>query len=107
TPMPDGMEHALARTAQALAAADAPVVFGGRGKPLEAGRNLRRALLLEPLDAAEPFQFALQDVAQRRQVPDIEGGVVEQLGRDRSFGPVGFLAVLVEGDAEVLIEQGR
>ena len=104
-PVPDGVEHAEAGTAKAFAAADAPVVVGGGREALAAGGNLRAALLLEPLGAAEAHEFAQEDVAEGGQVPDVERGVGEQFRRDGTLGPVGFLAVLVERDAKMLLEE--
>ena len=39
-------------------------------------------------------------------MPDVEGGVVEQLRDDGSAGPVGLLTGFVGGDAEVFFEEG-
>ena len=38
-------------------------------------------------------------------MPDVEGGVVEEFRGDGALGPVGFLAGLVDGNAEVVLEQ--
>src|SRR5690606_37076640 len=106
-PVPHGVQHAEARATQALAAADAPVVLRGWSKAFEARFDLRAALLLEPAEAAEALELAREDVAQCGQVPHVERGVIEQLRRERALGPVGLLAVLVERDAEMLIEERR
>ena len=106
-PVPHGMEHREARAAEAIAAADAPVVLGGRREAVEARGDLGAALLVEPIEAAELLELAAQDVAQSGQVPDIERGVVEELGRDGALGPVGLLAGLVDGDGEVLLQERR
>ena len=42
-----------------------------------------------PLEGGE---FAGEEIAERGEVPDVETGVVEEFGRDRTAGPVGFLA---------------
>ena len=104
-PVPDGVERAEARAAQALAAADAPVIVGGRGEARGARLDLRAALLLKPVEAVELGELLREQVAQGGQVPDVEGGVVEQLGRDGPRGPVGLLAGLVDGDAEMVLEE--
>src|SRR5689334_5338780 len=98
------MQDAQARAAQAFAATDPPVVFCRWSEPLEARRDLRAALLFQPLEPAELLQLPLQDVAECRQVPDIQRRVVEKLRSQRALGPVGLLAILVERDAEMLIQ---
>lgn len=104
-PVPDGVEDGLAEAAKAFAAADAPIVFARGGKTFGAGFDLGGALLVEPFEAVERGEFAGQDVAQAGKVPDVEGGVVEQLGHDGPAGPVGFLAGFVGGDAEVFLKE--
>ena len=63
-------------------------------------------MLVEPVEAVELGEFAGEDVAEGGEVPDVERGVVEEIAGERAFGPVGFLSVLVELDAEVLFEEG-
>src|ERR1019366_1127742 len=104
-PMPDSVEHAEAGAAEAFAAADTPVVVGGGRKAGGAGLDLRAALLLEPGDTVKLGELAEENVAQRRQMPDVERGVVEEFRRDRALGPVGFLAGLVDRGAEVILEE--
>jgi len=75
------------------------------GKTGGTGFDLRAALLVEPVKTVKLGQFFREDVAQGGQVPDVEAGVIEKLGRDRAGGPVGLLARLVDGDAEMILEQ--
>lgn len=104
-PVPDGVEDAEAGAAETFAAADAPIGLGGGRETGGAGVDLGAALLLKPIEAAEFLEVAFEDVAERREVPDVEGGVVEEFRRDGALGPVGFLAGFVDGDAEVLFEE--
>ena len=106
-PVPDGMENGQAAGAEAFAAADAPVVFGGGGETRSAGFDLRRALLVEPIEAIEGGEFAGEEIAQCGQVPDVEAGVIEEFGCDGTAGPVGFLTVFIELDAEMFFEERR
>ena len=62
--------------------------------------------MVEPIQAIESGEFAREQVAQCRQVPDVETGVIEEFRRDRATGPVGFLAVFVELDVEMFFEEG-
>ena len=80
-------------------------MFGGRSKTRSAGFDLRRTLLIEPIQAIEGREFASEQVAQGGQVPDVEAGVIEQFRRDGATGPVGFLAVFVELDVEMFFEE--
>ena len=104
-PVPDGVQDTEAGAAQALAAADAPVVLRRRGEAGRPGLDLGAALLLQPVHPVQLGELAREQVAQGGQVPDVEGGVVEQLGRDGPRGPVGLLARLVDGDAEMVLQQ--
>lgn len=104
-PMPDGVEDTEAGAAEAFAAADAPIGIGGGRETGGAGLDLRTALLLEPIETAEFLEVAFEDVAEGREVPDIEGGVIEELRRNGALGPVGFLAGFVDSNAEVLFEE--
>jgi 7-cyano-7-deazaguanine synthase len=104
-PVPRRVKHGETATAEAFAAADAPVVFVGRGKPFRADQYLALALLLEPFEAAERAEFVPENIAQGGQMQHIERGVVEQALAERALRPVCLLAVLVERDAKMLFEQ--
>ena len=105
--MPDGVENGQATGAEAFTAADAPVVFGGGSETRSAGFDLRRALLVEPIEAIEGGEFAGEEITQCGQVPDVEAGVIEEFRRDGAARPVGFLAVFVELDVEMFFEERR
>ena len=87
-PVPDGVEHAEAGTAEALAAADAPVVFRGRGEALAASVDLRAALLVEPVEAAEALELLREQIAQlgavetEAAVDELVDGAAFDLGTD-------------------------
>jgi hypothetical protein len=105
-PVPDGVENAETASAEAFGFADAPVVFVVAGEPEHAGFDLAAALLVEPVEAVELGEFVGEDVAEGGEVPDVERGVIEQIAGEGTFGPVGFLSVLIEDDPEVLFEEG-
>ena len=46
-----------------------------------------------------------EDVAQLGQMADVERGVVEQLVRERTFGPIGLLGIFVELHAKMFFEE--
>src|SRR5690606_10457794 len=69
------------------------------------GFDLAAALLLEPVEPVEFDQFTCEDVAQLRQVPDVERGVVEQLLGQGALGPVGLLRLLGQFDVEVVLQK--
>jgi len=104
-PVPDGVEGAEAGTAETLTTADAPVDVGGRSEAGGTGLDLGATLLIQPVEAAVLFQVAFENVAQGGEMPDVEGGVVEKFRRDGALGPIGFLARLIDGDAEVFFEE--
>ena len=104
-PVPDGVEDAKAGAAEAFTAADAPVDVGGRSEAGGTGLDLSATLLIQPVEAAVLFQVAFENVAQGGEMPDVEGGVVEKFRRDGALGPIGFLARLIDGDAEVFFEE--
>src|SRR5690606_37711616 len=90
-PMPDGMHDAETGAAQAVGRTNAPGEVLVLGKAGEAGLDLPAALLVEPVETVEFDEFAGEDVAQLEQVPDVERGVVEELGGEGALGPVGLL----------------
>ena len=51
------------------------------------------------------LRLGFENVAQGGKMPDVEGGVVEKFRRDGALGPIGFLARLIDGDAEVFFEE--
>ena len=62
--------------------------------------------MVEPREAVEFAEFAREKIAEGGEVPDVERGVVEEFRRDGAAGPVGLLAVFIELDAEVFLEEG-
>ncbi len=104
-PMPDRVEHAEPGAAQPLAATDAPVVLRRGREAGRAGLDLGAALLLKPVEPVELLQLAGQEIAQLRQVPDVERGVGEKFWGDGPRGPVGLLAGLVDRDAEMVLQE--
>ena len=103
--MPDGVQNRKPPPANALGLADPPVVLSGFGETVGPGFDLGAALLLEPVQPPELLEVARQQIAQGRQMPDVQRGIVEKLGRQRPPRPVCLLAVLVELDPEMILQK--
>src|SRR5690606_36694319 len=70
-----------------------------------AGVDLGAALLFEPVEAAEFYEFAGEDVAQRGKIKNVQRSVIQHLLREGAFRPVGFLGFLGKFYAEVVFEE--
>ena len=54
---------------------------------------------------AECHELGAKNIAQRGQMQNVERGVIQETLAERTLRPIGLLAVLVEDDAEVLLQQ--
>src|SRR5690606_8540098 len=71
-PMPDRVKYTDARPAQSLTPPNAPVVLVRRRKSDRTRLDLRATLLLKPFHAIQLHEFTSEDVAQSRQVENVE-----------------------------------